>query len=156
MTDIWFYHLQRLDLNRALPLLLEKTVARQKRAVVMAGSPERVEFLNQHLWQYRDESWLPHGSEKDGHAEHQPIWLTAQDENPNAADFLFLTDRAMSDQVSGYERVILLFDDRDREAVAEARERWKAYRDEGHTLSYWQQTNAGGWEKKAEHTPSPA
>ncbi|WP_297022824.1 DNA polymerase III subunit chi [Thalassospira sp.] len=79
-----------------------------------------------------------------------PIWLTSEDENPNGAHFLFLTDRAMSEKVGDYERVIMLFDDRDHDAVAEARTRWKDWTDAGLKLSYWQQTPQGSWEKKAE------
>jgi DNA polymerase-3 subunit chi len=93
---------------------------------------------------------LPHGSAQDGDADLQPVWLTIVDENPNNAQFLFLTDRADSEKVADYERVIMLFDDRDFDAVAEARTRWKNWKDAGHKLSYWQQTPGGSWEKKAE------
>jgi len=150
MADIWFYHLTSMPLERALPTLLSKTLEREKRAVVMTGVEERVEPINTLLWTYDPASWLPHGSKSDGDAEMQPVWLTAEDENPNNAQFLFLTDRAMSDKVGDYERVIMLFDDRDRDAVAEARTRWKDWKDAGHKLSYWQQTPQGAWEKKAE------
>ena len=62
---------------------------------------------------------------------------------------LFLTDGAQSDKMATYERCFELFDGRDEDAVARARQQWKAYRDAGHTVSYWQQTDRGGWEKKA-------
>lgn len=150
MTDIWFYHLTRLPLERALPTLLGKTLERDKRAIVMTGTPERIEAINTLLWTYDPASWLPHGSESDGDPELQPVWLTSKDENPNKAQFLFLTDRANSDKIADYERVIMLFDDRDRDAVQEARTRWKTWKDAGHKLSYWQQTPQGSWEKKAE------
>ena len=45
MTEIRFYHLQRATLETALPPMLEKTLERGQRAVVMAGSEERVEHL---------------------------------------------------------------------------------------------------------------
>ena len=83
MTEVRFYHLQRKTLEDALPQILEKTLERGWRAIVMAGSEERVEALTQHLWTYKEFSFLPHGSARDGDAEHQPIWLTAEDENPN-------------------------------------------------------------------------
>lgn len=61
------------------------------------GNEERVEFLNSLLWTYNDTSFLPHGSRKDGFADMQPIWLTAGDDVPNGAEFLFLTDGARTD-----------------------------------------------------------
>lgn len=149
MTEVSFYHLLGSPLERALPKLLEKTLEAGKRALVMAGSEERVEALNTILWTYSQESWLPHGSVRDGSPGDHPIWLTASDEgNPNGADFLFLTDGASSDRVGDYERCFELFDGNDAQAVEAARRRWKAYGDAGHELAYWQQTDNGGWELK--------
>lgn len=148
MTDIAFYHLQGSTLESALPKLLEKTLEAGKRAVVMAGSEARVEALNGVLWTYDQDSWLPHGSPRDGNAEAQPVWLTTDDENPNGASFLFLTDGATSEYVGDYERCFELFDGNDPAAVEAARGRWSGYKDAGHTLTYWQQSEAGRWEEK--------
>ena len=147
-TEVNFYHLTRQSLEDALPRLLAKTLQAGERAVVLLGSPERVEALNTHLWTYDPNGFLPHGAQRDGEAERQPIWLTHLDENPNKAAFLFVADRAKSDRIGDYKRCFEMFDGRDEEAVTEARRRWKAYRDQGHTIVYWQQTD-GGWEKKA-------
>ncbi len=148
MTDVRFYHLTRSSLEAALPQLLEKTMERGARAVVMAGSEERVEALTVHLWTYKDRNFLPHGSAKDGFAEDQPIWLTARDENPNGATFLFLTDGAVSEAVADYEICATLFDGRDEAAVAKAREQWKACKAAGHSVTYWQQDESGRWSQK--------
>ncbi len=150
LTEVRFYHLTKKPLERALPELLEKVLARGWRAVVMAGSEERVEALNTLLWTYGDRSFLPHGSARDGHPEEQPVWLTVADENPNGAEVLILTDGAASAAVPDYSMCCELFDGRDEAAVAAARERWSAYKAAGHALTYWQQTERGGWEKKAD------
>lgn len=148
-TEVNFYHLTRSSLEDTLPRLLVKTLQAGERAVVMLGSPERVDALNTHLWTYDQDSFLPHGAARDGEADRQPVWLTHLDENPNGAAFLFVADRARSEHVADFKRCFELFDGRDDEAVAESRERWKAYKAAGHTLAYWQQTASGGWEKKA-------
>ena len=147
MTEIRFYHLQRTTLERALPELLEKCHERSWRAVVMAGSEERAESLTQHLWTYHDRSFLPHGNSRDGSAEHQPIWLTAMDENPNGATVLFLVDGARSYGVADYDLVCEVFDGNSEEAVGAARQRWTEYKGAGHALAYWQQGDKG-WEQK--------
>lgn len=149
MTQIGFYHLTRLPLEQALPKLLDKALAAGFRAVVLAGSPERVEALNDRLWTYEPESWLPHGSARDGEAALQPIWLTHVDENPNQATILVMCDGAASETVGEYQRGLDLFDGNDPEAVQSARERWKRWKAEGHELVYYQQTERGGWEEKA-------
>jgi DNA polymerase-3 subunit chi len=149
MTDIGFYHLTRTPLERALPRLLEKVVESGARAVVIAGSTDRVEALNAVLWTYEQGSFLPHGCARDGEADAQPIWLTTEDENPNGSTVLVLTDGAKSDAVANFERCLEMFDGNDPNAVAAARERWRVYKADGHALTYWQQNARAGWERKS-------
>ncbi|NBC97226.1 MAG: DNA polymerase III subunit chi [Deinococcus-Thermus bacterium] len=148
MTEVRFYHLQRTTLERALPELLEKCLGRGWRAVVLTASAERCEALTQQLWTYGDSSFLPHGNAKDGEAARQPIWLTDSDENPNGASVLFLTGGMETADPGAYDLVCDLFDGNDGEAVAAARRRWKAVREAGHALAYWQQSEQGRWEQK--------
>lgn len=149
MGEARFYHLQRSALESALPRLLLKTLERGWRAVVLAGSPERVEALNQHLWTFDPASFLPHGAADDGNADRQPIWLTCVEENPNGAQALMLVDGMTAEGVDRYEVVCDLFDGRDPEAVAAARNRWRACKTRGLALSYWQEGERNGWERKA-------
>jgi DNA polymerase-3 subunit chi len=130
-----------------LPALLGRTLKAGQRAVVICGSEARVEALDASLWLCTEPDWLPHGTAAVGHADLQPIWLTHRDEAPNGARYLFLLDGADSASLDGFERVFDLFDGRDDEAVAAARERYRQRRAAGHLLTYWQQT-ARGWEKK--------
>lgn len=149
MTEVRFYHLQRKSLEQALPELLEKILERGHRTVLRAGSAERVEALNQHLWTWRPDSFLPHGSAADGHAERQPVFLTDGTDNPNRADVLVLVDRAGEDGIDAYALACTMFDGNDPEALAAAREQWRRCKDAGHDLTYWQQTDRGGWQKQA-------
>jgi len=148
VSEVWFYHLQRQTLEAALPALIEKACAAGKRAVVLLGSKERVEAIDNLLWTHDDRSFLPHGSARDGYAADQPVWLTDTDENPNGAQILVLADGASSERVGEYERCLELFDGNDPAAVAAARARWKSYSAAGHDVTYWQQDARGKWERK--------
>jgi len=148
VTEIAFYHLERSTLEAALAKLLEKALAGDLRAVVKAGSDERVEALNAALWTYEQGSFLAHGSARDGNGPDQPVWLTSGDDNPNAATVLFLTDGAQSGEIAGYDRCLELFDGRDEMALETARSHWQAYKDAGHDLTYWRQGERGGWQKQ--------
>ncbi len=149
MTEISFYHLTRQPLNKALPRLLEKVLAAGHRAVVLAGSDERVEDLDAALWTYDPDSFLPHGTRILGHAERQPIYLTTEEENPNDATVLVLVDGAEPSFIGSFTRCLDMFDGNSEVAVAAARERWKRRKAEGFELTYWQQTETGGWTRKA-------
>jgi len=147
--EIWFYHLERWSLDRALPPLLEKTLQRGWRAIVRGGMPERLEALDAHLWTYRDDGFLPHGLATEDNAADQLIVLTDGEDNPNEAHALFLVDAAEPGDLSGYERCILVFDGNDSQALEAARAHWKTFKEQDLPVSYWQQTDKGGFEQKA-------
>jgi DNA polymerase-3 subunit chi len=149
MTRIGFYHLTRWPLDQALPRLLEKVLAAGLRVVVLAGSAERVSALSDRLWTFEPDSWLPHGCASDGDAAFQPVWLTAAEENPNSATVLVACDGAVAERVEDFDRCLDLFDGSDPEAVAAARVRWKRWKEAGHALTYYQQSETGGWVEKA-------
>lgn len=149
MTEALFYHLTESTLEEALPPLLERTLERGWRAVVQAGSEERRNALDQHLWTWRDDSFLAHGTEHDQHAAEQPVLLTCGASNPNGATIRFLVDGARPPDLSGYARAVFMFDGHDADQLALARENWKAMKAAGHAVTYWQQTQDRRWEKKA-------
>lgn len=150
MTEILFYHLQHQPVERVLPTLLEKSLERGWRVVVQASSDERVDALDAHLWTYKDSSFLPHGTARGGEAAEQPILLTADSDNRNAATVRFLIDDApLPENPADYERIVLIFNGEDEDAVAAARARWTDAKDKGLAATYWQPDEQGRWVKKA-------
>lgn len=154
MAEVLFYHLERAALEDVLPGLLEKTRERGWKALVRAGSEERIAALDAHLWSYRDESFLAHGLDRDAHPAEQPILLTSRAGNPNGAEVLFLVDGSRPEkwddsEVTAAARIVLIFDGRDPAALETAREQWKQAKGSGHEVTYWQQAASGKWEKRA-------
>ena len=94
MTEILFYHLQRQPLEAVLPSLVERSLARGWQAAIQAASEERLQALDDHLWTYADDSFLPHGTDRDADAATQPVVLTLREGNPNAASIRFLVEGA--------------------------------------------------------------
>ena len=150
MTEILFYHLQRQPIERVLPTLLEKSLERGWRVVVQASSEERAEAIDAHLWTYRDDSFLPHGTWREGQAAEQPVLIAVDDSNPNRATVRFLIDGApVPADADHYERIVLLFDGDDQDAVDAARGHWSEAKRRGYDVTYWQPEERGRWVKKA-------
>lgn len=150
MAEVLFYHLQGQSPDQVLPPLLEKSLERGWRAVVQGGSDERVDALDSLLWTFRDDSFLPHGTSRDPQVTMQPVVLTTADDNPNAAQVRFLIDNVpLPADLDAYQRVVLIFDGDDDEAVAAARGHWTAARARGVEATYWQADENGRWQRKA-------
>jgi len=147
--EYWFYHLESQPLQAALPLLLEKTLSRGWRACLRFSTPERLDTIDSALWTYREESFLPHGTARDGHAAWQPILLTLDSANPNEAQVLFLLETATETEPGRFVRIMRLFDGLDEEARALARTEWREAKAAGFPVSYWKQDAKGAWKKSA-------
>lgn len=145
---IQFYQLLTMPLEHAVPRLMEKAYGQDMRAVVW-GSEVQVRRLDEALWANLPGGFLPHGTDADPHPARQPIYLTPREENPNAASLLVITDgRSAPPSGSGmFTRVFDVFDGTDEMTLQAARQRWKAYKDAGRTLTYIRQKDDGGWEK---------
>lgn len=147
--EVWFYHLERTGLDQALPELLGKTRGRGWKALVRSPDRARLEQIDAALWTWRDDAFLAHGLDSEPFAERQPILLTVGEDNPNAADALFLLDDADPGDLDGFQRCLVLFDGGDDVAVEAARSRWAALKARGLPVSYWRQTDEGSWTKQA-------
>ena len=168
MTDIAFYHLTSSTEEDALPLLLNKTMAAGKKAVVSSRASSMAN-LSSAVWSFGhmasgrkgityggDGSWLPHGiaGKDDDDAALCPIWFSGDTEkNLNNAEFGFFLDgqepSSMLESNEQLDRIFILFNGLDDNAVTRARVQWKSLRDQGHDLSYWTQDDSGKWQKTA-------
>ncbi|MGV7031881.1 DNA polymerase III subunit chi [Methylobacterium symbioticum] len=150
MTEILFYHMQRQPLERVLPNLVERSLERGWQAAIQAVSEERLQALDDGLWSYTDESFLPHGTDREPDAGSQPVVLTLRDLNPNGASIRFLVEGAdLPPDAADYARICILFDGTDQDALLRAREQWRQAKAAGHAVAYWQQDESGRWNKKA-------
>ncbi|HEY1708628.1 MAG TPA: DNA polymerase III subunit chi [Rhizomicrobium sp.] len=154
MTETLFYHLERRTLDEVLPDLIERTLQRGWRALIRAESAERADAIDSLLWTYNDQTFLPHAQQGDGNAARQPVLITVEGNNANAADVLFLVggaeppawDSAMTQALT---RIVLVFDGRDPELLARTRDAWKKAKAAGHDATYWKESPSGRFEKQA-------
>ncbi len=153
-AEIFFYHLQMQPLEATLPLLLDKCLQKGWKAFVQTGGQEQANVLDTHLWTWREDSFLAHGLASAEHSDRQPVLIGSQGiAADNGAEVRFFVDGARPEEnmvlLDGLERAIVMFDGDSAEALSSARQSWKILKQAGHPVTYWQQTDRGGWEKKA-------
>jgi len=154
MTEVLFYHLERRTLEDVLPGLVERTLERNWRALIRCESADRAVALDNLLWTYDEQSFLPHAQAGDGEPSRQPVLVSAEDDNANGADVLFIVGGADPPNWNGelaqsFSRIVVLFDGSDPEALAAARKNWPAAKAARHDVTYWKQSAVGKWEKQA-------
>ncbi len=151
MGSAFFYHLTRSPLEATLPMLLAKSLQAGWHVVVRGTDAARLDWLDQKLWLGGEEEFLPHGLAGGRHDAMQPILLTTGIEAPNGAQCLMAVDGAAvaPEECQGLERVCVIFDGNDPDAVDRARGQWKALTGAGVAAQYWSE-EGGRWQKKAE------
>ena len=150
MTEVLFYHLQGQKLEGVLTPLLEKSLERGWKVIVQGTSEERIDALDAPLWTYSEDGFLPHGTWREPDAAAQPVLLTLTDSNPNEATVRFLIEGApLPADAEAYNRIVLVFNGDDDEAVEAARGHWSAAKTKGFEATYWQPDEQGRWVKKA-------
>ena len=149
MTEVLFYHLQNQAAESVLPPLLERSLARGWKVVVQTASEERADAIDAHLWTYSDDSFLPHGTWRDRDAAEQPIVIAVTADNPNGASVRFLIDcDVLPEDSAAYERLVLVFNGDDDDALQAARGVWTTAKSNGFDVTYWQPDEQGRWQRK--------
>lgn len=151
MSAVLFYHLTRHPLEVTLRMLVEKSLERGWNVVVRGTQSERLDWLDQKLWQEPEDGFLPHGVAGGPHDAIQPVLLTQASDIANKAQCLISFDGAeiSTDEAARMERACILFDGNDESALAHARGQWREITGAGCAAQYWSE-ESGRWEKKAE------
>lgn len=150
MTAALFYHLTDSSVDQTARMLLTKCLEQGWRVTVRGTDAERLKWLDEKLWLGPDEGFLPHGLAGGDHDHAQPVLLTTGDAN-NDPHCLMSVDGADIAEIegAGKERIFVLFDGHDGDAVARARVQWKTLTGGGFPAQYWAQ-EGGRWSKKAQ------
>lgn len=146
--QVTFYELIATSLEKTLPKILEKVYESNMKAVVRVESDDRLKSIDSAMWTYTTLGFLPHGSNADPKEfhQHQPIWLTTNNDNPIGATVLVITTQEYATD-NNYERLLDIYDGNDSVSVEKAKERMEEYEKTGNEIVVWKQTLKGAWEK---------
>lgn len=152
MGTVLFYHLTRSSAEETLLQLLPKAIGQGWRVVVRGRDRATLDRLDARLWLVPEDGFLPHGMAGGPHDADQPVLLTDSADLPNAAACVMALDGAEvpPGEAARLQRVCILFDGNDPDAVAAARTQWRDLTGAGIAAQYWSEA-VGRWEKKAEH-----
>jgi len=110
---------------------------------------DKLSEMDDHLWTFRDDSFLPHGRDTEPMGDWQPILLSSDLESAKGFDAVFLLGGMDVREAEEASRVMVMINGRSEADVTSERRRWKKLKETGASLSYYQQNSQGRWEKKA-------
>ncbi len=116
MTQIIFYSTAPLQVEKTLFALLEKSLEKGNKSLLLFKDKEKCLSINEQLWTYKQNSFLPHILEDDQIYDNidVPVYLSTKNENPFKAELLFSIDGFLPDNIDHFERVIIIIDVNDK------------------------------------------
>lgn len=149
-----FYHLVKGSVEDTLPTLLTRALGQGWRVMLRGTDQARLDRLDARLWTDPPDGFVPHGQAGGAHDADQPV-LIGTGAAVNGARALILVDGAVAsvEEALAMERVSLLFEGADPEAVEAARGEWRRLTAAGIAAQYWSD-EGGRWQMKAEKMPA--
>ena len=137
-----FYHLASSPLERVLPSICEKILRNGERLLIV-GDAALLPQLDEQLWSYSAEAFLPHARGDRLAPESQPILLSPIVKAANGAANVALVDGVWRDEALAFARTFYFFDTAHLDA---ARQSWRTLKSGGQAeLRYWKQDERGKW-----------
>ncbi|KEP68554.1 DNA polymerase III subunit chi [Thioclava dalianensis] len=150
MGLINFYHLTQSAPEQVLSNLASRALEQGWKIELRGRDLARLEQLDLALWSLGETSFLPHGMAGGPHDVLQPILLTMAPSGDGRQAVMAVDGAEVAaSEADTHERVWILFDGHDPEALQKARAQWKALTSEGAKAAYWSE-ESGRWQKKAE------
>lgn len=138
MTRIDFYSLKQHSPGDRFLLacrLVERIHGAGHRILIHAPDQEQARHLDQLLWTFRQQSFLPHGPAADSDLELTPI-LISHDDNPRQENQVLINlSLEIPDFFGSFERLCEPID-QDPDVRAAGRKRYTYYRDRGYPLHH--------------------
>ncbi|MBF0428105.1 MAG: DNA polymerase III subunit chi [Magnetococcales bacterium] len=145
-TTVRFYQVAGSSPDIALTGILFKVVEQGSRACLLALDATHVKRLDEMLWRYPLDRFLPHGPWDGPDPQRQPVLITLQPDDCNGASVLVVAASRGVDKPEQFDMVVDFVDP--REPVANARDRYRRYQTLGCVMEYWIQSPEGRWTQK--------
>ncbi len=139
-----FYHLTQSPVEAVLPQIAAKLLQSSARLLVVSEDAAQIVRMDEALWSYRPDSFLPHGTVDSAHAAAQPVLLSTRMDPQNGAQNVALADGIWREEALGFERVFYLFD---QNTIEGARGAWRSLGENADvSRHFWKQDERGKWQ----------
>lgn len=133
MVRVDFYILPDTATQGRLKLackLAEKAYEQGHRVYVLAADEQQAAHLDDLLWTFKQNSFVPHARYPLPEGDAAPVWIGTEPSPEPAAEVLINLTAAIPAAFQRFERVLELVD-QSESVLAASRQRFRAYREQG-------------------------
>ncbi|PLX87591.1 MAG: DNA polymerase III subunit chi [Desulfuromonas sp.] len=132
MVQVRFIKLKRPEKAKHLCRLAETFFAEGKRVLIIVQDDNQAITLDRFMWVWDKGSFIPHAYD-NGSVDclDEPIVITTDQENPNAATVLIMGKPCSIDFIKHFDQVVDFAETYDNDLADQARSRFVSYREHG-------------------------
>ena len=139
LEKAYFYNSAQRNVMVDISLLIEKLFKERKRILVRCKDQETVEVVNDFLWLYKEEAFIPHSIDKKDQTMYYPILITTDIEEEYKHDVLLALSGVLVEEKDWkkFTNAYYFFDDQEYNEKENARLMWKSFSALNVVCKYW-------------------
>ncbi|MDC3108146.1 DNA polymerase III subunit chi [Paracoccaceae bacterium] len=139
LEKAFFYNVYQRDVVADIAWLTENIFKKNNKIVIFCTDQETAEVVNDFLWSYRDDSFIPHSIKKNGGSSLCPILVATDLNEVYEHNVLLALNGALIKEKDwqGFAKIYYFFDDQDIKEKDNARFMWKSFSSLDIDCKYW-------------------
>ena len=139
LEKAFFYNASHRDVVADIAWLTENIFKKNNRIIIFCTDQETAELVDEFLWSYRDDSFIPHSLKKYGEASHNPILVTTDLDEGYDHNVLLAFNGVLikKNDWQRFAKIYYFFDDQDIKEKENARSMWKIFSSLDVDCKYW-------------------
>ena len=139
LEKAFFYKSSHRDVVRDIAWLTESIFKKNNRIVIFCTDQETAEVVDDFIWSYRDDSFIPHSIKKHRETSLDPILVTTDLDGSYEHNVLLALNGVLIKEKDWqrFAKVYYFFDDQDSREKENARAMWKSFSSLAVNCKYW-------------------
>ncbi|MDC3081804.1 DNA polymerase III subunit chi [Paracoccaceae bacterium] len=139
LEKAFFYNSSHRDVVTDIAWLTQNIFTKNNRIVIFCTDQDTVEVVDDFLWSYRDDGFIPHSIKKHGETSLDPILVTTDLDGGYEHNILLALNGVLIEEKDWqrFAKIYYFFDDQDNKEKENARSMWKSFSSLDVDCKYW-------------------
>ena len=139
LEKVYFYNSSQRDILADIAVLAEKLFLKNEGILIFCTDQETVSVVDNFLWAYREDSFIPHSINNNEETSGHSILITTSIDERYEQDILLVLNGGLIREKDWqkFTKIYYFFDDQDNEEKEIARSMWKSFSSLNAECKYW-------------------
>ena len=139
LEKVYFYNSSQRDIVADIAVLAEKLFLKNDSILIFCTDQETVSVVDDFLWAYREDSFIPHSIKNNEKPSGYSILITTSIDERYEYDILLVLNGGLIKEKDWqkFTKIYYFFDDQDNKEKENARYMWKTFSSLNAECKYW-------------------